>query len=94
MLLLSNNGRVKSLLSRLEDLLIYHQKCVRQDDRLIVYAIIKLKKHKENYEERMQDSLIKEALCKENMVAYALRNRKASVDIEKELENHEVEWSD
>ena len=61
---------------------------MRQDDRLIVYATMELKKHKENYEERMQDSLIKESLCKANMVAYALRNRKASVDIEKQLKNH------
>jgi len=40
----------------------------------------------------MQVSLIKEALWKASMVAYALRSGKASVDIDKELKNHEVEF--
>ncbi|KAF3585668.1 hypothetical protein F2Q69_00029923 [Brassica cretica] len=42
------------------------------------------------YEERMQASPIKEALRKENVVAYALWMGKFVFDIEKDLKNHEA----
>ena len=42
------------------------------------------------YEERMQVSLIKEALRKANVVGYALWSGKFVFDIVKDLKNHEA----